>query len=85
MILCARPAPERAIEVGSRLQVLGSRSVASDALTRRYGSPWSDARYKPARSAASSILCSSPETRPQFGLSKRSDRAFRLEGQLWVR
>jgi hypothetical protein len=31
--------PERAIEVGSRLQALGSRSVASDALTRRLRAP----------------------------------------------
>src|SRR5215204_2621465 len=46
---------------------------------RRSGSPWSDARYKPARaagSAASGIRCSSPETRPQFGSSKRSDGAL---------
>jgi hypothetical protein len=66
-----------------------TRAQIGGALTRRYGSPWSDARYKPARaagSAASSIRCSSPETRPP-SLDRRSEATvrFRLEGQLWVR
>src|SRR5680860_418506 len=67
--------------LGARSEVAIARSVASFGAPsiRRYGSPWSDGRYKPARaagSAASSIRCSSPETRPQFGSSKRSDGAL---------
>ena len=43
--------PERAIGVGSPLQVLGGRSVASDAFTRRYGGQ-ATSRRRLARAAS---------------------------------
>jgi hypothetical protein len=66
----------------SRVPLIAARvSAASIAVGGLFMGP-----TRAASSAASSIGCSSPQTLPQFGSSKRRRPVrLRLEGQLWMR